>query len=196
MLTPFHDHQSLSAAGFRRPELPLRPLIQPMKTTFTFCRPAHGSLRKGFTIVEVMAAAIVMALAISSSLIVLQHGMRAIDTARYTTLAGQILQSQMEKLRLLTWTQLTHPTYGPVAFPTFTPDLAATSVAQMNRFTAGGVTGQCAQSIVAAPAPFDTSMKEIKLTATWTGMDGRSHSLSYITYYGKNGLSDFFYTSH
>jgi prepilin-type N-terminal cleavage/methylation domain-containing protein len=152
--------------------------------------------RKGFTLVEVMAAAIVMALAISSSLIVLQHGMRAIDTARYTTLAGQILQSQMEKIRLLNWTQLTHPTYGPVAFPTFTPDLAAASTTQLNRFTAGGVAGQCAQSIVAAPSPFNTKMMEITLTATWTGMDGRSHSLSYISTYGKYGLSDFFYTSH
>src|SRR5687767_13562685 len=72
-----------------------------------------------FTIVEVMMAASVMVLAISSSLIVLQQALRAVDTARYTTLAGQILQSQMEKLRLLNWEQMTHPTYGPVNFATF-----------------------------------------------------------------------------
>lgn len=151
---------------------------------------------KGFTLVEVMAAAIVMALAISSSIVVLQHGMRAIDTARFTTLAGQILQSQMEKLRLLTWTQLTNATTGPVAYTTFDPDLAATATSQMNRFIVGGVAGKCSQSIFPAPAPFSATMKEITLTATWKGMDGRSHSLSYTTYYGKNGISDFFYTSH
>ena len=68
---------------------------------------------RAFTLVEVMVAATVMVLTLTSSLIVVQHGMRALDTARYTTLAGQILQSQMEKLRLLTWTQLTNATSGP-----------------------------------------------------------------------------------
>lgn len=151
--------------------------------------------RRAFTIVEVMIAATVMVLAISSSLIVLQYGLRAIDTARYTTLAGQILQSQMEKLRLLNWTQLTNTTYGPVAFTTFTPDLAATATAQMQRFTAGGVAGKCAMSIADAPSPL-TNMKVITLTASWKGLDGQPHSLSYTTYYGKNGISDFFYVSH
>jgi type II secretory pathway pseudopilin PulG len=150
----------------------------------------------GFTIVEVMVAASVMVLALSSSIIVLQQGLRALDTARYSTLAGQILQSQMEKLRLLTWTQLTNTTSGPVAYTTFTPDLSSTESAQINRFTAGGQVGKCAMSIVDADGVFGATMKKITLTATWTGMDGRSHSLSYITYYGKNGISDFFYTTH
>lgn len=153
----------------------------------------------GFTIVEVMVAASVLVLAISSSLFVLQAGMRAIDHARYTTLAGQVLQSQMEKLRLLTWTQLTHPTYGPVAFTTFIPDVSATATAQINRFTAGGVAGRCTQTITAPStglASFDDAFRIITLTANWTGIDGRPHTLSYTTHYAKNGISDFFYTSH
>ena len=173
-------------------------------------KPAAGGSRssgiqraRGFTLIEVMLAATVMVLAISSSIIVLQHGLRAIDTARYTTLAGQILQSQMEKLRMLSWEQLTHtatspnPSYGAINFTTFPADIATTPTAQMQRFTAGGLTSRCAQSIVPVDPPLSTATKlEITLTATWTGLDGRSHSLSYITYYGKNGLSDFFYTSH
>jgi hypothetical protein len=145
-----------------------------------------------------MLAASVMVLAISSSIIVLQRGLRAIDTARYTTLAGQILQSQMEKLRLLTWTQLSNTTYGPsaTAHATFEPDITAVATAQINRFFVGSETGKCAQSIVAAPPPYDSTMKKITLTANWTGLDGRPHSLSYISYYGQNGISDFFYTTH
>lgn len=154
---------------------------------------------RAFTIVEVMLAASVLVLAISSSLTVLMAGMRAIDTARYTTLAGQVLQSQMEKLRLLTWTQLTHPTFGPVAFPTFAPDLSPTSTPQIARFNAAGTSGRCAQSIVSPTtglATYDNNVRIITLTAAWKGMDGRVHTLSYITHYGKNGISDFFYTSH
>ena len=153
---------------------------------------------RGFTIIEVMIAATVMVLAISSSILVLQQGLRAIDTARYTTLAGQILQSQMEKLRLLTWTQLTNTTYGPSAsaYATFTPDITSIATAQVKRFFVGSEVGKCSQSIVAAPSPYNSTMKKITLTAKWTGLDGRTHSLSYISFYGQNGISDFFYTTH
>jgi prepilin-type N-terminal cleavage/methylation domain-containing protein len=155
--------------------------------------------RRGFTIIEVMLAATVLALAISSSIIVLQHGLRALDTARYTTLAGQILQSQMEKLRLLSWEQMTHATYGPINFTTFRAEVATVPTAEMKRFKAAGLEARCAQSIVAATGPttaLGSSMLQITLTATWTGMDGRPHSLSYMSNYGKYGLSDFFYTTH
>lgn len=151
----------------------------------------------GFTILEVAMAGFVLTLAIAGSITTLQMGYRAIDNARYTTLAGQILQSQMEKLRLLTWAQLTDSTSGPAAYTTFTPDVSASSTDQIKRFTTTtGGAGTCYQRISDAPSPFNTSMKDITLTAAWTGIDGKSHSLSYTTRYGKNGLSDFFYTSH
>ncbi len=144
----------------------------------------------GFTLVEVAIAAFVMALAIATSLTALQYSYKLIDNARYTTLAGQILQSQMEKLRLLTWAQLTDPVNGPVAYPTFTPDVSLATSAQLSHFTS------CTQTIVDAPSPFNATMKDITLSATWVGTDGRKHTLSYFTRYGENGISDFFYTAH
>ena len=178
-----------------------------VKKSFKLSRvsaPDDNKRALGFTIVEVMLAAAVMALAISSSIIVLQHALRAIDTARYTTLAGQILQSQMEKLRLLNWTQMTHTvaspgtSYGAINYTTFPADVATVSTAEMMRFTAGGVPSRCTQTITPLDAPIGApasaaTMLKITLTATWTGMDGRSHALSYVAYYGKSGLSDFFY---
>jgi len=153
--------------------------------------------KKAFTILEVMIASGVMIFAISTSLIVIQHALRTIDTARYTTLAGQILQSQVEKLRMLTWTQLNDTTYGPTKSSNFyfTPDVLSSSSTQINRFDAGGGAGTFSQSITSAPSPFDTQMKIIVLTAKWKGSDGRSHTLVYSTRYLKYGLSDIFYTS-
>src|SRR5438105_2473410 len=78
----------------------------------------------GFTIAEVGITAMILLLCIASSIVTLGYGFRAIDNARYTTLAGQILQSQMEKLRMLTWGQLTDPTTGPATGP-FVPDITA-----------------------------------------------------------------------
>jgi type II secretory pathway pseudopilin PulG len=144
---------------------------------------------RGFTIVEVGVAAIVLVLCIVSSMTVLQRGFVSIDNARYTTLAGQILQSQMEKLRLLTWTQLTDTTNGPPTNGSFTPDISSSTSGLLGNFS-------CSQVIAASPSPFNTTMKDITLTATWRGSDGRTRSLTYFTRYGQNGLSDFFYTTH
>jgi Tfp pilus assembly protein PilV len=144
----------------------------------------------GFTIAEVGIAAMVLLLCIASSLVTLGYGYKAIDNARYTTLAGQILQSQMEKLRMLTWAQLTDPTSGPPASGSFTADVSSSTSGMLSQFTA------LTQTIANSPVPFNTTMKDITLTATWRGADGRSHTLTYTTRYGQNGLSDFFYTAH
>jgi Tfp pilus assembly protein PilV len=150
-------------------------------------KPVHET--RGFTLVEVAFASFVMALAIATSLTALQYSYKSIDRARYTTLAGQILQSQMEKLRLLTWAQLTDSVNGPIGSPTFTPDVSSVSAAQLSHFT-------CTQTIADAPSPFNGTMKDITLTATWVGTDGRTQSLTYMTRYAQNGISDFFYTTH
>jgi type II secretory pathway pseudopilin PulG len=139
----------------------------------------------GFTIVEVGVAALILVLCISGSLVTLQRGFVAIDNARYTTLAGQILQSQMEKLRLLTWTQLSATSSG-----SFTTDLDTSTSGQLANFTS------LTQTISDAPSPFNGTAKDITLTATWKGTDGRTRTLSYYTRYAKNGISDFFYTTH
>jgi len=96
---------------------------------------------RGFTLVEVAFASFVMAMAIATSLTALQYSYRAIDSARYTTLAGQILQSQMEKLRLLTWAQLTDPVNGPIAklYGTRTAAQAGTSGDQNISIAGNGV---------------------------------------------------------
>jgi len=159
---------------------------------------------------EVIVAASVMILALSSSLIVVQQAVRAIDTARYTTLAGQILQSQIEKIRMLNWSQLRDSTYGPGATANayFTPDVTSASTAQINRFDAGGGAGTFAQSISQPSAAYSdlslynsnrfdgastNGMYVITVTAKWTGSDGRKHTLVYTTNYEYMGISDFFW---
>ncbi|HXB02717.1 MAG TPA: hypothetical protein VNV15_07870 [Opitutaceae bacterium] len=145
---------------------------------------------RAVTILEVMIATMVMALTITSSLLVLKSGFKMVETARYTTLAGQILQSQMEKLRLLSYTQLqgcedsNNTPHGPSSF---TPDLVQTvagTLSQLNNFT-------CTQSITPGST---TNVIDILLTATWTSSDGMSHTRTYYTQYAQYGISDLFYS--
>ena len=134
-------------------------------------------IRAGFTIVEVMVAAAVLALGIASVVTVSQRGLQALDTARNLAGASQLMQSEMERLRLMSWVQLqavqdsgetTVPLEGPAG-----------------RYV-------CTRQIQDVKA----NMKEIVLVATWKGYDGRGHTARLITRYGRTGLNDYFYTAH
>ncbi len=134
----------------------------------------------GFTLFEVMISAIVLILGITTAITTLQRGFQALDTARNTTYASQVMQSELERLRLKSWSQM------QTLQDSNDSAVTATSVA-------GSVGSfQCVRTI----RDLKTDMKEITLVSTWRGYDGRPHTLSYITRYGKSGLYDYFYTAH
>ena len=60
----------------------------------------------GFTLVEVVVAALVIGLVIISSIATLTYGYKLLETARFNTLASQVIQSEIETLRLKNWTQI------------------------------------------------------------------------------------------
>jgi two-component system response regulator DevR len=142
--------------------------------------PARGR-RGGFTLAEVMLAAVILAFGITTAITTLQRGLQAIDTARNYTYAAQLMQGELESLRLKNWTQLEQLQHaGPT---TVTPDPAASS-------------GRTAFTCVRTVNPLKADMKEILLISTWRGYDGRAHTARLITRYGKSGLYDYFYTAH
>lgn len=151
-------------------------------------------LRRGFTILEVAMGAMVMLLAVSTSIMVLQRGYQSLDDARNTTLATQVLQSLMEDLRLNNWTQVTalqaasnNGTAGNVAIDSSFTGYSATAANMLSDFV-------CTRTI--ADVSGQANMKLLTLAVTWVGYNGSSHSLSFSSYYGKNGLYDYFYTTH
>lgn len=157
------------------------------------------SRRRGFTIIEVACAATVMVLAITTSITTLQSGYNMVDTARNTTIAGQVLQSMTEDLRLLTWPQLT-------ALPATTSgSLSAFDFDAVNKYQSTSITGYSSTSAailkrftftrtILPPSNNQSDMRVIVLTAKWTGVNGRMHTRQYTSYYAKNGLYDFFST--
>ena len=147
-------------------------------------RPPHRDgrqPRRAFTLVEVMIASTVLLFGITSAILVLQRGLQAIDTARNTTRAAQVMQSELEGLRLKNWTQIQAlQDSGNTAV-----DVPAVAGMSNDSFT-------CTRDI----RDIKDDMKEITLVATWRGYDGLSHSLRFITRYAKTGLYDYFYTTH
>jgi two-component system response regulator DevR len=137
--------------------------------------------RSGFTLVEVMVAAFVLAFGIITAITTLQRGLQAIDTARNYTYATQLMQGELEGLRLHNWTQLEAlQSAGPAPILT---DPAA-------------ISGRTAFTCIRTIRTVKPDMKEILLIATWRGYDGRSHTARLITRYAKHGLYDYFYTAH
>lgn len=137
----------------------------------------------GFTIIEVAMATFIMAFGIATSILGMQAGLKTLDVARNTTLASQVLQSEMERLRLMDWTDIAalsaSATVDLSAVFTNDPAIAA-------RFTliraVSDVSGKVGE------------MKEILLSVSWTTIDGRPLTRTFRTYYAKDGLYDYYYT--
>jgi Tfp pilus assembly protein PilV len=159
------------------------------KTPFT-----HGSTRRprktlrsraAFTLVEVMMAFTILIAGLCGGLATLQSGFKTIDSARCGTLSAQIMQSQMERLRLLNWTELTAAVGVdvPVTIDSNLVPAAAMDVA--SRFT-------LKQTIATDMARPD--MVNITLNVSWTGLGGVTHNRNFITRYAKNGLNDYYFS--
>ncbi len=153
-------------------------------------RPA--SRRSGFTIIEVAMAATVMVLAISSALIVMQSGFRALDTARKTTIASQIIQSEMERVRMLSWTRVE-------ALMTADPKIELDTIFPKNTELERKVFAQMDNTFTATRSitpltDYANEVVVITVTVTWKGIDGVAHTRSTNTRYCKNGLYNYYYT--
>lgn len=141
---------------------------------------------RGFTILEVTMATAVMALGISTSIIAIQQGYKFLDVARGTTLASQILQSEIERIRMMSWASVTN---ASTMLGTRTVDLSTmftTDPALASRFTV--------TRTITADATRPSDVVNIDLTVTWRTYDGREQRRSFETKYIRNGLYDYYYT--
>jgi Tfp pilus assembly protein PilV len=150
---------------------------------------ARPARRRAFTIAEVMVAAGVMALALTTAVTTMQQAFLALDSARNITLAGQIMQSQVERLRMKSWTEIEayqrEPQPKTLRDDDFDEVLRRDHPEFLQRFT-----------LKRAIADLGSDLKEITLTMSWRGYDGRPASRFYKTYYGRNGLYDYYFNSY
>lgn len=128
-------------------------------------------------------ATFVMAFGIASTIIAMQSGYKMIDVARGTTLASQVAQSEMERIRMLSWADIDamEDKADVDLTSVFTTDPKLAAQFRMVR-VAEDVAGK------------EDTQREITLYVTWTSYDGRSHQRSFKTRYSKNGLYDYYYT--
>lgn len=155
----------------------LFPQLPPSFATF---RPPRAK-RGGFTLVEIMMAVGVLALAITTSITALQRAFLNLDSARNIETACRIMQCEFEKERLLTWSAVSNVGYQAAIDSEFSGNPAVAGRFTLTRSTST-VSGRGGKLL------------QITLTVTWRNYDGRSQQRSQTTYYGNGGLYTYFTT--
>ncbi len=123
-------------------------------------------------------ASTVLVLGISGALVTLQRSLSSIAQARQLDVASQVMHTELERIRLLSWNQLEIlQSAGP-------QDIPVPAGGEFARFS-------CTRQI----RDIREGMKEITLQANWGGLDGRAHTARLITRYSRSGLNDYFYTT-
>ena len=164
------------------------------------CRRAGWIKRRGnnsgFTILEVAMASFVMAFGIATSVIAMQMGFRAVDVARDSTLAAQIMQSEIERLRLWPWSKTTNPVSPAVEPVDSIIELPASETVSLTSMFATNAQLAAKFTVLreVETDPSRSDVRYINITVTWKSYDGRSHSRNFSTMYAKNGLYDYYYT--
>jgi hypothetical protein len=131
----------------------------------------------------------VMALGISSAILAMQMGFKALNVARDTTLASQIMQSEIERLRLMPWSN------PSVAVDSISELPASETVALSTMFTTNPqLVAKFSVTRTAIDDGTRANVRYITLTVSWNSYDGRGHTRSFTTMYCKNGLYDYYYS--
>lgn len=145
---------------------------------------------------EVALAATVLALTLVGMIQVVDSGSEMLDLSRKQTIAGQILHSEIDQVRLQSWAAVTAFPAGPTLFtttpgPNYDPVLAGFSQQLGGAFP---YTLNRTVSCIEPPAnPFPYALQplllQVTFTVSWTGVTGHSYTRTSTTYVGQNGLS-------
>lgn len=130
-----------------------------------------------FTLLEVITAVGVFALAITTAITTMQRAFSNLDTARNITLANSILQAEMEKERLFTWAKVSDTSYQPSidAGLMSNPNIAS-------RFS-------LSRSVTTVASRTD-KMVQVTLTVRWRSYDGHALSCNASSNFTNSGLND------
>jgi prepilin-type N-terminal cleavage/methylation domain-containing protein len=120
--------------------------------------PLRQYRQSGFTIVEVMMASVILVVGLIGMIQGITIGSEMMATARRQTIAAQILDHEIGKLRLKNWTYISG--LASAAAATYTSDQASLNTA----IAASGVTFNLASTVTTVT----TDLREVTFTVTWT----------------------------
>jgi len=130
-------------------------------------------------LIEVIIAILVLGAVVATTIMAMRTGFSMIQLARDNTMASQILQSEMENLRLMRWQHLSQ-LEAEEEFQVgddFDPSLA-----ERYRATRRVIEIEGRDEIL-----------EVELAIEWTALSGAEHRRVYRTTFTRYGLNDYYY---
>jgi hypothetical protein len=156
--------------------------------------PSHRSA--GFTLIEVALAATILLVGFAGMVEALAVGTEMLDTAHEQTIAAQIMQSEIEYLRMQDWNtmvkNLSNQSQIPLTTNPANPPggnyrhLSTTSLATIPY---GSLEYGWDVVNVRTDSGGSPVLRQITITVTWASVTGKRHSRSSCVYLGKNGLN-------
>ena len=155
-----------------------------------------GRLRaaQGFSLVEVLVAMLIIGVIVAGLYGTFAHGFRTAQLAREDFRATQILHEKLDKIRLMTWDQLTDSAIMPDRFvDSFNPEdpeLGASGLSSVHGWgSLGSVKGKnlvYAGIVTIQDGPADVTygkyLKQVRIDLSWTSSTGLQRSRSIQTY--------------
>lgn len=143
-----------------------------------FADPAVRRWRRvaGFTIVEVMTGLAILGIAFASVYLAFGRGFALVSAARDNTHVAQILQSEIENLRTLSWADIA--ALGKES--KFEPQFDGPGL-NIERF-------DCRREITDRRS----DQKIVRLVVTWQSRGGVQHQREYVTFFTRGGLNDYY----
>lgn len=132
--------------------------------------------KRGFSLVEAMMGAGVLTLVLAGCFNGLGQAILISENVKSYNFAAQLLQSEMETVRALQWDEVV--------------SLGDGSFDPTEHFTNIPLRDYICQRLISDNG---SDQKEIRLSVTWKDLRGISHSREYVSYYSKEGLSDYYY---
>ena len=133
----------------------------------------------GYSLAELMVGSGALTLVMTGMFGALGQASGLAENVRSADFAAQTLLIEMEEVLLMQWEEIeamgTNSSFDPGTYFSEIPLRNAT----------------CARKIT----DVDPNMKEIRLSISWQDLHGMVHDREFVTYYSKNGLYDFDYTS-
>lgn len=141
----------------------------------------------GFTMTEVVVAAVIFALVFVAAYWGIMQGCNLVQTTRENARATQILLDKAEVLRLYTWDQLTNTTFTSLSFTNIYNPAGQTNGSQ-------GPTYYGTVSIGSAPMSqgYATDMKLLTFQVNWSD-NNLNHQRQLMTLVSRYGVHNYIY---
>ena len=148
--------------------------------------PAYGG--RAFTLIEVVVAMLAIDTVFSGFFLCLSQGFATTEMARENLRATQILEDQMETIRLYTWSQINSNGFIPASFTApFSPAGSQSSDSLV-------YSGQIVITNAPMVESYASSCVLVTVTLNWTnGPNNLTHQRKMSTIVSQYGLHNYFY---